>query len=241
MDRRIVIRWMAPIALVLALSACLPPATPTPTPTATPAPTPRELLDRAAHALSELESVRFNLTHEEGGTEMGGGFLITAVEGQAVFPDRAALDARAVSTSFGVTVELGIVQVGRQAYLRDPLSGSWSVVDLSELPFLFAGVNVSVANALVDAVDVTFEGSRELDGMPVFALKATISTEILKELVPSVQVGERLSVEVLMGQEDSLVRSLRLEGAPLSQDTPEMVRVLRLSEFNAAITIEPPL
>lgn len=226
---------MAPIALVLALSACVPAATPTPSPT------PRELLDQAADALNALESVRFKLMHEEGGTEMGGGFLVTAVEGQAVFPDRATLDVQAVSSTFGVAVELGIVQIGPQAYLRDPLSGAWSVVDLGSLPFHFAGVNVSVANALVDAAEVTFAGSGDLDGVPVFVLKATVSSEALKELVPSVQVGERLSVEVLMGQEDGLVMSLRLEGALLAQDSPEMVRVLRLSEFNAAVTIEPPL
>ena len=240
-NSRVTARWMAPIALILALSACVSAATATPTPTATPSPTPGELLMRAADALRGLESVRFELTHEEGGTQMGGGFLVTAVEGQAAFPDRATLDAHAVSSTFGIAVDLGIVQIGSKAYLRDPLSGTWRVVDLSELPFLFAGVNVSVVDALVDAVEVSFVGTRDLDGVPVFALKATVSTEVLKELVPSAQVGERLSVEVLMGQEDGLVRSFRVEGALLAQDTTEMVRVLRLSEFNVAITIEPPL
>ena len=58
--------------------------------------------------------------------------------------------------------------------------------------------------------------------------------------VPGALAGGRLTVEVRIGQQDWLIRSLRLEGAILAADSPDMVRLLQLSEFNAPVTIEPP-
>jgi hypothetical protein len=231
--------------LLTALAACSSPA-PTPTPTATPSPTPTpqpnaiELRDRAVEAVRKLSTVQFILSHKVGGTDMGGGIILTTVTGKASFPDRATLTAQAVVAALNVNVEIGITQIGPQAFLRDPLSGVWREVDTGSLPFLFAGMNTSVADAMAAATDITLTGSDVLGGVPVYVLTAEMPTEPLRGLVPGALADGRLTVEVRMGQQDSMVRSLRLQGAILAADTHDMVRFLQLSEFNATVTIEPP-
>lgn len=233
--------------LVASVAACG--AAPTPTPTATPKPTPsptpspsvQELMERMTEALLDLKTVRFSLTHLEGGTDLGIGLLLTDVEGEAAFPERARLDARAVVSGLRVNVAIGIVQIGEKAFLQDPVSRSWREVDPGSLPFLFAGMNRSVAKAMAVSEEVTLVGTGELDGAPVYILNGTVPSEALRGLVPAAVTGERLQWELVIGQVDSLARRLRLQGVLVSGDTPEMERVLSLSSFDSPVTIEPPL
>ena len=238
---RTAIRLLAPVGLVWVVAlvtgtACTSSAaTPTPTP-----PSPIELHDRAAEAVRGLDTVEFILSHEVGGTEMGGGLVLKTVDGVAAFPDRATLTAQAVVTALSVNVEIAITQIGPQAFLRDPLSRVWREVEQASLPFLFVDMSTSVADAIASGTNVTLVGPAVLDEVPVYVLTSEVLPEALQGLVPAAQAGERLLVEVQMGQEDGLVRSLRLEGKLIADDPPDMVRYLRLSNFNAPVTIEPP-
>ena len=69
------------IWLTIAACSAAPVPSPTPTPTAISTPSAQELLGRMMTALLDLETVRFSLTHEAGGTDLGGGLLLTSVEG----------------------------------------------------------------------------------------------------------------------------------------------------------------
>ena len=211
-----------------------------PTPTTIPPPDPRELLDRAAEALRGVTSVHYTLSHEEGGTDLGGGLELRAVEGDAAFPARARLSARAVLREFNVNMEIGILQVEDQAFMRGPIGQQWRQVSPGSLPFLFADMNNSVADALEAAEGVSLTGVGEVDGIPVYRLKGRVPTEALRGLVPGALSGDLLDLEVQIGQDDALPRTVRLVGMLLSQDPPDMVRVLQLSNFNAPVTIEPP-
>ncbi len=228
---------------VTAAAACG--AAPTPTPTATLTPTPsasaQELMARMMGALLDLKTVRFSLSHVEGGTDLGIGLLLTAVEGEAAFPERARLNAQAVVSGLRVNVSIGIVQIGGTAFLQDPVSRSWKEVDPGSLPFLFADMNRSVAEAMAVSEEVAFAGTGELGGAPVYILTGTVPSEALRGLVPAAVSDERLRWELAIGRVDGLPRRLRLQGVLISGDTPEMTRLLHLSGFDAPVTIEPPL
>jgi hypothetical protein len=228
----------------LTVAACsaapVPSPTPTPTPTAISTPSAQELLDRMMTALLGLETVRFSLTHEAGGTDLGGGLLLTSVEGEALFPDRASLNATAAFSALRVNLGIGIVQIGDKAYRQDPLNRSWEEVVPASLPFLFAGMNRSVAEAMAASEQVNVIGIGEMDATAVYMLSGSVLSETLRGLVPAVGSGQRLQWEVAMGVDDALPRSLRIQGTMFSADTPEMARVLVLSDFDEPVVIEPP-
>ena len=76
-----------PVALLVAglalLAACGSQGdAPTPTP-----PSAEALRDRAVAALRQLSTVHFEIAHEAGGTDLGGGLSLLSAEGDALFPD----------------------------------------------------------------------------------------------------------------------------------------------------------
>ena len=225
------------VAACLTAAACAGSASPTPTSPED----PRALLDQAADALRGLTSVRYSLSHEEGGTDMGGGLELTSVEGEALFPDRTRLQAKVVLREFSVRAELSVVQVGERAFMQGPIGERWQEVELGSLPFLFAGMDQSMADALAAAEEVTLAGPGEVDGVPVHRLVARVPSEALRGLVPGAISGETLVLEVAVGQADALPRRIRIEGKVVDQDTSGMVRLLRLFDFDAPVTVEVPV
>ena len=135
---------------------------------------------------------------------------------------------------------IGIVQISDKAYRQDPLNRSWEEVAPASLPFLFAGMNRSVAEAMAASEQVEVTGTGEMDGTTVYMLSGSVLSETLRGLVPAVGSGQRLQWEVAIGVDDALPRSLRIQGTMFSADTPEMARVLVLSDFDEPVVIEPP-
>ena len=129
-------------------------------------------------ALLGLETVRFSLTHEAGGTDLDGGLLLN-VEGEASFPDRASLNATAAFSALRVNLGMGIVQIGDKAYRQDPLNRSWEEAAPASLPFLFADINRSVAEAMAASEQVQVTGAGEVDGAAVYMLSGSVLSDAL--------------------------------------------------------------
>ena len=60
-------------------------------------------------------------------------------------------------------------------------------------------------------------------------------------LAPGGAVVPGLHIEVCFGVADALPRSGRMVGALIAGDPPEMTRLMTLRDFNAPVTVEPPL
>ncbi len=243
-------RALAAAALTVLLAAC---ATPTPTPAK---PAAEAFRDRAAAALRQLSSVHFTVSHEVGGSDLGGGLILTSAAGDAAFPlpdgttggvtdgpreDRAWIAAAVTLPEFGLALDMTIVQIGEQTHMRDPISRVWRIVDQGTLPFDFSGMNDSVADALAEATDLALEEGGERDGVPTYLLTGLVRPEAFRGLVPGAIEGEPLRVQGLIGRDDGLSRSVRLAGRLIEADPPEMVRTLEFTGFDEAVNIEPPV
>ena len=224
-------------AAVAVLAACTPASTPTPTPLP---PSAEALRDSTVAALRLLSSVHFVVTHAEGGTDLGAGITLTSAEGDALFPDRAKLTAQTVVEGLGVNLEMGIVQIGPETYLRDPLSRVWRSTEPGVLPFNFVGMHDSIANALAATTELALTYGEVIDSMPVYRLTGSVRPQEFRGLVPGASEGEPLDLEVWIGQ-DLLPRRVSLRGRLVEDDPPDMVRFLHLSDFNAPVSVEPPI
>lgn len=229
---------LAALAALVGCSSGAPTATPTPS-----MPEPEELRDRVVVALRGLSSVRFSVTHENEnvGTDMGSGITLNAAVGVAVFPDRAELTADTTLEEFGLSLDMAIVQIGAQTYLRDPISSVWREVPPGTLPFDFVGMHESVANALGAAANLTLADAAEVDGLPMLKLTGMLLPQDLRGLVPGAPEGDPILAETWVGRDDALTRRVRLVGKLIEADAPSMVRLLHLSGFDEPVTIEPPL
>ena len=216
--------------------ACTRPTTPTPTP-----PSAEAVRDRTVEALRTLTTVHFAVTHAEGGTDLGAGITLTSVEGDALFPDRAKLSAQTVVEGLGVNLEMGLVQIGPQTYLRDPLSRVWRTTERGVLPFNFVGMHESLADALAAMTGLTLSDGGQVDGVETHRLTGVVSPLAFAGLVLAAADGDALAVDVWIGRDDALPRNVRLIGRLVARDPPDMTRSLRLADFDRPVSVEPPI
>lgn len=202
-------------------------------------PPPGEVRDQAVEMLLTLTSVHFEVSHAEGGTDIGGGLLLTTVVGDALFPNKASM--RADGEIGRVVIGFGIVQIEDVTYFSGPFGDTWRTVEPGTLPFNFVAMNQSVADTLTSAVDLSVTAGVEIDGQAMAELTGTISSDSLLGLVPGVAPGLSLGLTAWVGRKDNLPWRVRLTGPMIDSDPPEMTRFLNLSAFGEGVTIEPPL
>ena len=166
--------------------------------------------------------------------------LLTA-EGDALFPDRAELTALTVLEAAGINLSMDIVQIARETYVRDPVSRIWREADPGTIPFNFVGMHDSLADALAATTDLALADGGRQDGVGTFLLTGVVAARAFAGLVPSASEESMLRLEAWIGGEDELPRSVRLVGALLASDPPNMARLMSLRDFNAPVTVEPPL
>ena len=225
----------AAVAVAL-LPACTTATTPIPTP-----PSAAALRDLTVSHLRELSTVHFEIAHEAGGTDLGGGLTLLSAEGDALFPNRAELTALTVLEGAGINLSMGIVQIARETYLRDPVSRIWREAEPDTLPFNFVGMHDSLADALAATTDLALVDGGERGGVGTFLLTGSVAARAFAGLVPSASEESLLRLEAWIGKEDALPRSVRLVGALLASDPTGMARLMRLRDFDAPVTVEAPL
>ena len=204
------------------------------TPTATP-PTAEDLRNTTVDRLRALSSVHFEISHVEGGTVLGEGMLLNTVEGDAAFPDRASM--RAAATAFNVPVEFGIVQIADVTYFSGPFGDTWRIVEPGSLPFDFVGMHDSVADALAAATELAVAEA----GTDAYVLTGRILSQDMRGLVPNTPAGEPLALVVHVRRADGLPSAVRITGKLVTEDPPDMTRVLELRDYDKEVSIRPPI
>ena len=122
-----------------------PTATPTPESTPTPTPTPEpeltldELVASAVGKLAAMASAKFEMIDEKESGSKFFGTTLKSVEGEVQSPDRAQIlvDVEAPGLGF---VEIGILAVGDEAYMKFSKDAPWLSLPLEQVPFKFQGM-----------------------------------------------------------------------------------------------------
>jgi len=222
------------LLLTLAIGACRG----GPAPEGTPPPA-TQLRDQTIELLRGLSSVDFQVTHPNVPTDMGGGITLSAVTGSASFPDKAKMAADGAFQR--VAIKFGIVQIGDATFLQGPIGDKWQEVDPSSLPFNFRGMNNSVADALRNAQNLEAAAGEKIDGKATFTLRGAIMSDDLRGLVPAAAAGLSLTLTAWVRQSDGLPVRVVLNGPVIDTDQADMVRQLELTQFNAPVSVEPPI
>ncbi len=79
-----------------------------------------------------------------------------------------------------------------------------------------------------------------MDGVLSSRVKGTVRSESLGTLIPPAFPGQEVDVELWIGQPQSFLRRVRIEGRILAADDPEVVRVLSIQGFDQPVEISLP-
>ena len=246
--------FLRPLAIVALMTGFLflaaacesePAATDTPAPTATPVPTPtpeltlEELLDSVRKKLSSMSTARFQMIDE---FESGGKFLgntLKSIEGEIKAPDSFRMLMDVVAPGFGF-VQIEMMAVGDQAYMKFAKDAPWAPLPLDQVPFNFGGIGTTLSDLVPVIEGLAITGKESLEGVQTIRFDGDVISEDLLSLITSVDPGYAVELAFWVNESDHELRQIRIAGQIFDDDAPETVRFLTIDDINAPVDIQLP-
>ncbi len=227
------------VLLVLIAGGCETSPTPTSTPEATPPLDPEGIVDASAVRMSNITYASFDLDHDVGSSYLSElGLYLDAVTGQIAMPDKYSLRMEATTTDRNVFVGVEIIGVAGKAYMN--LLGRWGETDPLTLPFDFSELGLRLADIMRAVEEHTLIGEEMVAGVPAWRIGGLVDSGAFKGLLVNASPGEPIKIDAWIGRDDSLLYQARVEGKLFSDDEPNAVRVLAITEVDVPVEIEPP-
>ena len=219
---------------VAALAGCgfgSPEATPEPSPTPV---NPAALLAESGAAMSALRSFRFSLAHNEGGTPLADSLTVTSAEGAVVSPDRISVDFSGTFGSFGI--RSGIVAIGADSYMTNPLTGEWESVASGVSPLAFfdpqSGIGAMMRSVDNPALASSSDESHVVEG--------DLAVSVLAPILGGAATDGDVRVELTIAADTLFLEKAVIEGRVTAAEPDGLTRTIELWDFDAPILIEPP-
>ncbi|MBI4300102.1 MAG: LppX_LprAFG lipoprotein [Chloroflexi bacterium] len=228
------------VASLLFIAACgKKEATPSATAVApTPTPSPAAIVASASDRMQALKSLRFKMDVENGSLSLAPGVNTNSLEGETTRPDKLRLKAKA--TFANVVLDIELVSVGGNAYLRNPLTQQWQALPAGASP-LEGADPFKVATVMREAKDLVRLGDEAISGNDTYHLGGSLAPPAVASVIGTVLQGEVIKGEVWIDKKEYLVRKLRLDFRKSAADAQGIISVLNLSDFDQPVTIEAPL
>ncbi len=201
----------------------------------------RTALRDAVTEVLQLESAAFTLEHLKGTTALIPGFLeMTRVSGEVDIPDKFRLKVEAVMLIPRSFVEIGVITIGDQAYMTNPITKEWRQVEPSALPFTLSDISRTLAG-IIEAVDEpTLVGLERLGDRDTHHIQGSILSQDLAELVPGAGEGFDVRLGLWLATPGNLLLQVLISGMVVPTDEPDTVRRLTLDDINVPVDISPP-
>lgn len=217
----------------------LPQTTPTLEANPTPIPVPLDpqvILNKSGQVMQSLNSFRFALTHESGGTEFLPGMIVEEATGDVLNPD-------VISVSFdgffgeGYAFRMSMITMGADFYTTNPLTGKWESVDTGVSPLGFFNPTAGIFGMMVQVIDVKALDSSERGE---YLLGGSLPTEALAPLLGTTLKGKTFDVELSISIDDFYLVEAQFTGRVSPRDPEGIVRNITISDFDEAIVIKAP-
>jgi lipoprotein LprG len=228
-------RWLAGTLVLLAAAGCAAGCTGG---DGDSTPDGAQLVQRAAEATRQVETVRFDLT-VDGQVQ---GIAISAAQGQLT--KAGNVKGSAVVTMTGQPAESEFVIIGDTLYLkgatggfqRFPLSVAATVYD----PSTILDDNRGLAALVAGATEPSVQGREDVDGVETYRLKVTFASKDLGVLLPGAGAATDLPGELwIMTAEPNRPVRAKVD-VPATSGTNGGTVTITLSQFNEPVTITPP-
>ena len=208
-------------------------AEPTPEPSPTPV-SPAVLLAESGAAMSALRSFRFSLAHNKDGTPLADSLTVTSAEGAVVSPDRISVDFSGTFGSFGI--QSGIVSIGADSYMTNPLTGEWESVASGVSPLAFFDPQSGVGAMMRSVENPTLASATD----DAFVVAGDLAVSVLAPILGGAATDGIVRAELTIAADTRLLEKAVIEGRVTADETDGLIRTIELWDFDAPIPIEPP-
>ncbi|MCY3562929.1 MAG: LppX_LprAFG lipoprotein [bacterium] len=198
------------------------------------------LLTGAGEVMAAMSTARFSMVDE---LESGAKFFGTTfkrMETEVESPDSFRMVVDVEAPGFGF-VEIEMMAVGEEAYLKLSADAPWNPLPLEQVPFNFSGLGFTLQDLLTTIKDGAVVAGREsLDGVQTIRVDGTLSSEQLSDLISSVDPGHAVSLGLWIDETDHALKQIRIAGRIYNDDAPETVRLLTIEGIDVSVDIELP-
>ena len=225
---------------VLLVAACGTESAPTPTPTPTPTPLQLDdLLSRTGEKLAAMSTAKFSMTDE---LESGAKFFGTtfkSMEAEVKAPDSFRMMVDVVAPGFGF-VEIEMLAVGDQAYMKLSKDAPWASLPLDQVPFNFSGLGLTLRDVLFMLDDPAITGRESVMNAQAIRVEGSLRSEELSNLITSVDPGHTVDLTLWIDEAEHTLRRIRIAGQIYDDDGPETIRLLTIEGVDLPVDIQLP-
>jgi len=198
---------------------------------------PARLVAESASATEQIRSFHFTIDIE-GVPRTSSGLQLEAAEGDAVVPDR--LRAQVSGNFAGIPITTGLVSVGGKLWIKNPLSGAWTRVDVGTTPAFLLDPKKGVLGVMRAVEGLRDDGSEDVGGVATDRLRGHATAAKVAPLVAVSPGSSTVAVTLWIGKKDKILRRIRVDGAVAPGEPADAVRVVEVSQFGESVRIELP-
>lgn len=199
-----------------------------------------DLITGAAEAMAAMSTVKFEMVDEQ---ETGAKFFGTtfkSLEAEVEAPDSFSMVVDVEAPGFGF-VEISMLAVGDQAFMKLSADAPWNPLPLDQVPFNFAGLGMTLRDLLLSIKDgAVLAGSQSLDGREAIRIEASIASEGLLSLISGADPGHEVALSLWIDEAEHGLRQMRITGRIYDDDGPETVRLLTIVGIDVPVQIRIP-
>ena len=200
---------------------------------------PSQVVSLSSDALSDISTFRFSLSHNGGSTVLTNGIQVLDVSGTAATPNSYRITADTLVSGFFVNSQ--IVVIGNDSYMTHPITQDWQQLTTGANPFS-AFDPVKMVRNILNQVSNTVLTSSNLIPAHTYGVDGQLPAQALATLTGGVdETAPPLKVRLIVDRTSMAPIEARVTGRTTVTESDNLVRTVRLSEFNSDVVIEPPL
>jgi hypothetical protein len=189
--------------------------------------------------MAAMTSAKFGLIDE---TETGAKFFDTtfkSMEAEVKAPDSFRMLVDVVAPAFGF-VEIEMMAVGEQAFMKFSEDAPWTPLPLDQVPFNFGGLGPTLRDVLARLEDATLEGREAIQGAQTFHVEGSITSDGLADLITTADPGHNVTLTLWIDVSDYILRQIRIAGQIYDDDGPGTTRLLTIEGIDIPVDIQLP-
>lgn len=201
----------------------------------------RDRLERAAGAMSSLQTFAFEIETVAGETNLMSGITLGLIEGMVRRPSDFMASVE-VTTPFG-SIKLTAIGIDNTAWIQDPLgSGDWMALEgIGDIAAILNPDTLILASVSI-IQDAVIDGSDRIDGDETIRIAGTINLSetaaLLDEAAAEIS-SDPLDVLVWIDDSDH-IREIEIAGPIIATESATVVRSIRFHDFDEPVEIDEP-
>lgn len=198
------------------------------------------LLTGTGDVLAAMSTMRFSMVDQE---ESGAKFFGTTfkkLEADIEAPDSFSMVVDVEAPGFGF-VEIGMLAVGDQAFLKLSEDAPWNPLPLDQVPFNFSGLGLTLQNLLNTIRErATVAGRESVEGVQAIRVEASLASEELLSLITTADPGHEVALTLWIEETAHALQQIRIAGPVYDDDDPATVRLLTILGMDIPVEIQIP-